>query len=82
MDTQEILAKLTPVFRDVLDNDRIALAPEMTARDVEGWDSLANIRLMITIEEEFRVKFDVGEFQEYRNVGDLAAGVKRRLASH
>jgi acyl carrier protein len=82
MDTEEILAKLTPVFRDVFDNDRIALAPEMTARDVDGWDSLANIRLMITIEEEFRVKFDVGEFQEYRNVGDLAAGVKRRLVSH
>jgi len=82
MNTEEILAKLTPVFRDVLDNDRITLAPEMTARDVEGWDSLANIRLMITIEEEFRVKFDVGEFQEYRKVGDLAAGVKRRLASH
>lgn len=81
MKTEEILAKLVPVFRDVFDNDRIALTPETTARDVDGWDSLANIRLMITIEEKFRIKFDVGEFQEYRNVGDLAAGVKRRLAS-
>jgi acyl carrier protein len=81
MKTEEILAKLVPVFRDVFDNDRIALTPEMTARDVDGWDSLANIRLMVTIEQKFRIKFDVGEFQEYRNVGDLAAGVQRRLAS-
>jgi acyl carrier protein len=82
METEDILAKLTPVFRDVFDNDRVALSPEMTARDVDGWDSLANIRLMITIEEAFQIKFDVGEFQEYRNVGDLAAGVKRRLVGH
>jgi acyl carrier protein len=79
MNAEQVLAKLTPVFRDVFDNDRIALTPQMTARDVDGWDSVANIRLMVTIESEFRVKFDVGEFQEFRNVGDLVAGVVRRL---
>lgn len=79
MDNQKILAKLTPVFRDVFDDDRIALTSGMTARDVDGWDSVGNIRLMVTIEGEFRIKFDVGEFQEFRNVGDLVAGVARRL---
>lgn len=77
MTSDEVLAKLTPVFRDVFDNDRLALAPEMSARDVEGWDSVANIRLMVSIEDEFEIKFSVGEFQEFRNVGDLVAGVAR-----
>jgi acyl carrier protein len=77
MTDSEILSKLTPVFRDVFDDDRIVLRPEMSARDVDGWDSVANIRLMVTIEGEFDVKFEVGEFQEFRNVGDLAAGLAR-----
>lgn len=79
MTSNEVLAKLTPVFRDVFDDDQIVLSPEMTARDVEGWDSVANIRLMVSIEDEFKIKFSVGEFQEFRNVGDVAAGVARLL---
>jgi acyl carrier protein len=58
MTDSEILARLTPVFRDVFDDDRIVLRPEMSARDVDGWDSVANIRLMVTIEGEFGVSFD------------------------
>lgn len=77
MDKEQTLARLTPVFRDVFDNDSLVLSPRMTARDVDGWDSLANIRLLLAIEREFGIKFDVGEFQEYRNVGDLTAGVER-----
>jgi acyl carrier protein len=79
MGGEEILAKLTSVFRDVFDDDRIVLTPQTTARDIDGWDSVANIRLMVTIEGELGLKFDVGEFQEYRNVADLCAGVARRL---
>jgi acyl carrier protein len=48
MTDSEILAKLTPVFRDVFDDDRIVLRPEMSARDVDRWDSVANIRLMVS----------------------------------
>ncbi len=77
MTSNAVLAKLTPVFREVFDNDSIVLSPEMTARDVDGWDSVANIRLMVSIEDEFNIKFSVGEFQEFRNVGDLAAGLAR-----
>jgi len=74
------MTKLTAIFRDVFDDDRIALTPEMTARDVDGWDSVANIRLMVTIEDEFRIKFEIGDFQDFRNVGDLAAGVGRLVS--
>jgi len=77
MTATEVLAKLTIIFREVFDDDHIALTFETTARDVDGWNSTANIRLMVTIEDAFDIKFDVGEFQEFRNVGDLAAGVSR-----
>jgi acyl carrier protein len=78
MTSDEVLARLTRVFRDVFDDDEIVITPATTARDVDGWNSLTNIRLMISIEEEFGIKFDVGEFQEYRSVGDLVAGIVRR----
>lgn len=78
MNSDEVLARLTKVFRDVFDDDEIVISPATTARDVDGWNSLTNIRLMISIEVEFAIKFDVGEFQEYRSVGDLVAGIVRR----
>lgn len=72
----EVLVRLNKVFREVFDDDDIVLSSETTARDIDGWDSQANIRLMVTIEDEFGIRFTVGEFQEYRNVGDLVAGVE------
>jgi acyl carrier protein len=73
----EVLAKLNKVFREVFDDDDINLSPGLTARDIDGWDSQANIRLMVSIEDEFGIRFTVGEFQDYRNVGDLIAGIER-----
>ena len=68
------------VFREVFDDDAMALSADTTAADVDGWDSVANIRLMVSVEEAFRIRFDVGEFQEYRNVGELIAGIGRRTS--
>jgi acyl carrier protein len=79
MTTDEVLARLTPVFRDVFDDDAIVLAPGTSARDIDGWDSFANVRLMVSIETELRIRFDVGEFEGFRNVGELAAGIQGRL---
>lgn len=72
------MTRLAPVFQDVFDRNDLSLTAGTTAADIDGWDSIAHIRLMIAIEGEFSVKFDVGEFQEYRNVGDLAAGILKR----
>lgn len=72
------LDRLTAVLQDILDNDEITLSMKTTAEGVDGWDSVANIRLMIAVESEFGVRFDVGEFQEFRNVGDLVKGILKR----
>lgn len=76
---QDYLTRLMAVFRDVFDDDSITLRPETTARDIDGWDSVANIRLMVAIESEFRIKFDVGEYQEFRNIGELVTGIQQRV---
>ena len=55
MTQSEILAQLTPIIREVLDNDSIELRRETTAADVEDWDSVAHVRIMVAVEEEFGV---------------------------
>jgi acyl carrier protein len=68
-----ILAGLTSVFREVFDDDELVLKPEMTAEDVDGWDSLAHIRLILSVQKAFGVKFSPVEMNRLKNVGDLLA---------
>jgi acyl carrier protein len=79
MPREEVLTRLTFLVRDVLDDDSITLKDESCARTVPGWDSVANIRLMLSIEEEYGFRFDLGEYSEFRNVGDLVSGIERRI---
>jgi acyl carrier protein len=73
-----IYERLTQVFCDVFGDDSIKVTPEMTAKDVEGWDSLSNIRLISTIERAFKVKFTTSEIGKLEKVGDLAALIEER----
>jgi len=67
-----VYAQLTNIFHDVLDNDELALTPELTAEDVDEWDSLSHVRLILTIEKAFHVSFSASEVGRLRNVGELA----------
>jgi len=78
MTRDEITRRLLRVFHDVFDDESISLGDSTTSADVDGWDSVSNIRLMVSIEETFGIRFDVGEYQEYRNVGELIGGIARR----
>jgi acyl carrier protein len=77
MSEADVRTKVESVFRDVFDDDTIFLKDEMTARDVDGWDSVSNVRLMVSLEEVFRIQFDAAEFTELRNVGELLAAIRR-----
>ena len=55
METEEILHELDTIFRDILKNENITLTPETTAKDVDGWDSLTNMRLITAIEKHYNV---------------------------
>jgi len=78
MDEPQVYARLTQIFEDVFDEDSIQLTSELTAKDVDGWDSLAHIRLILTIERAFKVKFSTSEIGKLQNVGELVALIKAR----
>jgi acyl carrier protein len=67
----EIYAKLTDVFRDVFDDDDIVAKPDTTAADIDGWDSLAHIRLVLTVEKAFGVKFAASDIASLKDVGEF-----------
>jgi acyl carrier protein len=78
MDEPQIYARLGEIFQDVFDEDSINLTPKMSAKDVDGWDSLTHIRLMLTVEKAFKIKISAPEIGKLENVGDLVALIKAR----
>ena len=82
MDETQIYARLTEIFESVFDDDSIQLTPGLTARDVDGWDSLAHIRLMLTVERSFKVKFSTSEIGKLENVGALVALIREKLQAN
>lgn len=81
MNTEANYAKLTQVFHDVFDDDTIVVRPELTADDVDEWDSLTHIRLVMAIEKAFGLKFSAAEVEQLRNVGDLVTLIDAKKAA-
>jgi acyl carrier protein len=77
----DLLTRLEPVFRDVLDNSGLRLSRETNASNLEGWDSLAHVNLVFAIEQEFGVRFTLEELEHLKTVGDIIGLMERKLAS-
>ena len=75
----ETQTALTKIFHDVFDDDSIVLRPDLSASDVEGWDSLAHIRLLLTIERKMGIKFNAAEAGKLKNVGELVELIDTKL---
>jgi len=80
MNEAQVYAALTEVFHDVFDDETIALAPTMTAADIEGWDSTAHVALIVAAETRFGVRFRTSEFETLRNVGDFVRLIATKVA--
>lgn len=80
-DTQSIIEKLTVIFRDVFDLEDLVIEKGTTAEDVDGWDSLAHIRLIVTIEKVLKLKFSAAEISGLVNVGEMAELILRKQAA-
>lgn len=76
---EEIYSRLNEVFKDVFDDKNIVINDETTADDIEDWDSLEHINLIVAIENEFGVKFSMGETTSLKNVGEMATLIKNKL---
>jgi acyl carrier protein len=79
MTQTEILAKMQTVFDDVFLDD-VKVTPELSANDVEEWDSLLQISLVLGVEKQFGVRFRVGEVEATKNLGEFADLIQRRMS--
>ncbi len=77
MSEQEIFDGVQEIFRTVFDDDEIVLTREMTADDIEDWDSLEQINLLVAIEKKFSIKFKLEDVKNLPNVGAMLDLVKR-----
>jgi acyl carrier protein len=76
----EILPKLTSIFHEVFSDDSIIVRPDLSADDVDEWDSLTHIRLILTVERTFSVKFSASDIGKLKNVGELAELIRLKIA--
>jgi acyl carrier protein len=79
MKSADLNDRMTSVFREVFDDDSLVLSPEMSADDIDDWDSLSHIRLIVSHEKEFGVKFKTTEIGDIRNVGGFIDLLKSKL---
>ena len=71
MERNEVVNKLTAIFRKVFNSDSLVLTNELTANDVDHWDSLSHMILITEIENSFSIKFKLKELNKMRNVGEM-----------
>ena len=71
MDTSAVLARVTEIVRDTLDDDDILLSPDTVASNVPGWDSLAHIRIMVAVEQAFHIRLKTDQITSLKDVGGL-----------
>ena len=79
-DQAKIYEDLTEIFNDVFMRDDMQLTPELSAKDVAGWDSFKQIEIMVSVEERFGIKLNTREIDSLRNVGDLAEVIAKKAS--
>ena len=80
MTREEVFATLNEVFQDVFDDESITVNEETTADDIEDWDSLEHIDLIAAVEQEFGMKFTMGQVVTMKNVGEMADIIMSQIA--
>ncbi len=79
MNKDEIIEKLNTVFCEVFDDDTIRITENTTADDIEDWDSLEHINLLVAVEETFQIKFSMQEVAHLQNVGEMINLISSKL---
>jgi acyl carrier protein len=80
MDTNRILKEVNDIFIDILDEDNIILTRDTIADDVEDWDSLSHIHIIVAIEKHFKIKFTSLEIQNFKNIGDMCDCILKKIS--
>ncbi|MCU1328854.1 MAG: acyl carrier protein [Bryobacterales bacterium] len=75
----DIRERMTAVFCEVFDDDSIEIYPEMIAANVESWDSITHINLIVALEQEFKLRFNTADVASMKNVGDLECLIRQKV---
>jgi len=81
MERNEILKQVNAIFIDTLDNEEVKLLETTTANDVEEWDSLTHIQLVVAIEKHFNIRFTSKEIQSWNNVGAMIDSISQKISN-
>lgn len=81
MEVNEILKQVNTIFIDVLDEENIRIDRTTTANDIDEWDSLTHIQLVVAIEKQFKIRFTSREIQSWKNVGEMIDCIETKVVS-
>lgn len=79
MNHEQLLIELNEIFIDIFEDESILLKDTTTTDDIESWDSLNHIQMIIAVEKRYKIRFDLNELLNFRNVGDLCNGILKSM---
>lgn len=79
MDRKELLIRINEVFIDVLDDEQLQIVESTAAEDIDEWDSLNHIHLVVAIEKSLKLRFTASEIQSWTNVGEMMNDILKKL---
>lgn len=79
MSREEIFDKVQDIFRDVFDDEELIISDSTNSDDIEDWDSLEHISLIVSMEKEFSMKFDIKEVNTLKDVGEMVDLILRKM---
>ncbi|MCR4867533.1 MAG: acyl carrier protein [Lachnospiraceae bacterium] len=79
MTREEVMEKVTEIFRDVFDDEELIITDETNSDDIEDWDSFEHVSLIVSMEKEFNMKFDVKQIDLLKNVGEMVDLIVSKL---
>ena len=81
MNSEMILKQVQDIFRDVFDDESLTIGRSTHGADIEDWDSLNHINLVVAVEKQFNFKFDLGEIQTLQNVGEMCDLIVTKISN-
>jgi len=79
LELAEVIKQVNDIFKDVFDDDSLVINSETTAKDVDDWDSLTHIQLVVAIEKHFKIRFTSTEIHGFANVGQMCEAISNKI---